>query len=423
MSSENCSSPRVHGRLNLEQQRKRAKELLKGIKASDADSVERFTRSLSKVPDAPKLSDAQRVVALEAGFPSWPQLKQHIEALEFALKNTGSVGDRDLPTLHIRCGNDIQHGLKIAGFQGDFLEFADPFCTGPVPNLSLERHLRSRSRFIADAFDLDEADALGRGRKEYAALESLGGYQRIVLWFEHDSYDQLILAYLLNHFSAHPPAARLELIAVDHVPGVERFIGIGQLSPELLGWLWEQRKEITAPLLQLGAQAWSAITAPSPEPLAELTRGGTPPLPMMARALARHLRELPSLENGLSLTERLTLEIARDLGPITLGRAFGVLMREREPLPFLGDIMFRWVAHGLAEGEEAPLRIEPPAEGEPWFRGLLHLTTTGERLLEGQLHRLELVPAERWIGGVATPGEGGSWCWDEVNGRPHWRPA
>ncbi|VFT36248.1 Uncharacterised protein [Pseudomonas aeruginosa] len=30
---------------------------------------------------------------------------------------------------------------------------------------------------------------------------------------------------------------RLELVEIDRVPGVERFVGIGQLAPELLAWL------------------------------------------------------------------------------------------------------------------------------------------------------------------------------------------
>jgi hypothetical protein len=35
----------------------------------------------------------------------------------------------------------------------------------------------------------------------------------------------------------------------------------------------------------------------------------------MAIALQRHLQELPSRQNGLSLTEQLTLQVLRDKGP------------------------------------------------------------------------------------------------------------
>ena len=49
----------TNGRINLEQQRKRAKELLQRLKSADAAAT-------------PTLSDAQWSIAKELGFPSWP---------------------------------------------------------------------------------------------------------------------------------------------------------------------------------------------------------------------------------------------------------------------------------------------------------------------------------------------------------------
>lgn len=422
MSSE-CNSPRVHGRLNLEQQRKRAKELLKGAHAGEPEALARIAQHLRPLPDTPKLVDAQRVIALENGFSSWPRLKHHTEALAFARIHAGVEGDRDMETVHIRCGSDIQQGLRIAGFLGDFVEFADPFCTGPVPRLPLAEQLLRRGRFVAEAFGIEEGDAVARMRREYAALERLDDYDRIVLWFEHDSYDQLILAYLLKRIGELRPKGRVELIAVDGVPGVERFVGIGQLAPEVLAWLWPRRISLDEAHFELGERAWVAITAPTPEPLHQLVNEGTPLLPLMAPALARHLRELPELRSGLGLTERLTLRILRERGPTTLGRAFGELMRVYEPLPYLGDAMFEWMVGRLAEGVVPLVRIEPPPPGDPWFRGTLYLTNDGERVLSAKTNRLDLAPDERWIGGVVTPGNGGSWCWDDANGCPVWRPS
>src|SRR5438552_1968070 len=74
--------------LNLEQQRKRAKDLRR---AHAAGSVEATLRIIQHLPrtrgkDAAQvlaspftLSDAQLVVAREAGFASWPDLKHHTE--------------------------------------------------------------------------------------------------------------------------------------------------------------------------------------------------------------------------------------------------------------------------------------------------------------------------------------------------------
>jgi ankyrin repeat protein len=74
---------------NLEQQRKRAKDLLKALRAGDAEALVRVRRSHPRlagsrsqtiVADA-QLTDAQWVIAREYGFASWARLKAHIEAL------------------------------------------------------------------------------------------------------------------------------------------------------------------------------------------------------------------------------------------------------------------------------------------------------------------------------------------------------
>jgi len=72
---------------NLEQQRKRAKDLLQAVRAGDGEALARFARrhprlaGSSTIPKDARLTDAQWVVAREYGFASWPRLKAHIEAL------------------------------------------------------------------------------------------------------------------------------------------------------------------------------------------------------------------------------------------------------------------------------------------------------------------------------------------------------
>ena len=53
---------------------------------------------------------------------------------------------------------------------------------------------------------------------------------------------------------------------------------------------------------------------PDPRELAAIMRSGTPALPLLATALHRHLRELPSSVNGLSFTEELALAATRAKG-------------------------------------------------------------------------------------------------------------
>ncbi|UJJ30922.1 DUF1835 domain-containing protein [Halopseudomonas maritima] len=402
------SSPVSNGRLNLEQQRKRAKDLLKSLNAGDPDALQRVSQHLPPRSQTLRLADAQLVIAREAGFASWPRLKQHIESISLANQQLQRTGDQDRKTLHIRCGSDIQHSLRTAGLTGDFLEFSDPFCIGPLSDSDPQTLLHERAAFLAQAFNLAPADALGRQQQSYNALLNLAPYQRIVLWLEHDSYDQLILAYLLHRLRELQPGAELQLIAVDQVPGVARFIGIGQLAPEVLSWLWPQRKHIKPDLLRLGSDAWHALTAADPTALLALIKTGTPALPMLGLALHRHLQQLPDLTHGLGLTERLTLQILQREGPMPTGKVFAQLMRQVEPLPYLGDLMFWWLLQPLLNGPTPLLHVD--SSEADWPQRVIQLSSQGQAVLQGKADGFSCRPTGYWVGGVAlTPGQ------------PHWR--
>jgi len=256
-----------NGRLNLEQQRKRAKELLSQLKQQDPTTT---------------LSQAQWQVARQLGFRSWPKLKAHVDALDFASRHPGFEASDEARTTHWRCGNDIAHSLQVAGFKGRFRMLTDPLCMGPVRDLPMEDFRALRSAFISQAFAIEPRDAARRVADEYAQLEALASAEHSVLWCEADAYDQLFLIRALAGLDRAPE--KLELIEVDRIPGVERFIGIGQLAPDVLAWLWPQRRLIDDEAVQLARQAWSAYCASSPLKLAELALGKHPALPFLAPA-------------------------------------------------------------------------------------------------------------------------------------------
>ncbi|MBA1200217.1 DUF1835 domain-containing protein [Pseudomonas capeferrum] len=397
------------GRLNLDQQRKRAKELLQRLRAEEIHAADDPHRP-------PKLADAQRLVARNLGFTNWPQLKAHCDALAFASRNPGFVADDRPQTHHWRCGNDIQHSLRLAGFKGQFHMLSDPLCMGPVPAVSEDDYCALRSRFISQAFGMDLRHARQRLDGEYASLALLERQAPGVLWCEADAYDQLFLIRVLASLAEVPDD--LSLIESDGVPGVQRFIGIGQLAPEVLAWLWPQRRKVDTAMLSLAREAWAAYRAPSPLAWAALAQGRHTALPLLAPALLRQLQELPGLADGLSLTERLALQSLQDLGPQTFGRLFAELMAVREPLPFLGDMMFHALLRPLIDSPR-PLIVETEQE-QQWTRRTLSLTALGHQVLAGQAYGLDLIGCERWVGGVQLrPGQG-HWALD-AGLQPIWR--
>ncbi|MBW4686482.1 MAG: DUF1835 domain-containing protein [Komarekiella atlantica HA4396-MV6] len=427
----NPRQPLKEERLSLEQQKKRAKDLLFEYRADQELALKRFQQYHPKAFQIrdfaafqPQLSDAQLVIARENGLPSWVKLKEHIQRITQASEDISrgvmTAFDADLKTLHLRCGSDIQNKLAIAGFCGDFLEFADPYCQGPIPpNSNLSQFLNTRAAFISEAYGVTLKDAQNRLEREYSQLCISHQYERVMLWFEHDPYDQLVLAHVLHHFwKIQSFPKHLELICIDSFPGVERFVGLGQLSSEALCTLWERRHPITRQQLQLGDRVWKALSAESPQVLIQIVNTGTPEIPPMAKALRRHLQELPWVKNGLSLTQQLTLSILADKETMRVDKLFGTLVAEKEPLPYLGDTMYWYVLTQMLQSKRPPLEITTESLEEPWYKRVLQLTKTGHALVQGEVNWLEINSSDRWVGGIRLTSGQPVWMWDDLRNQP-----
>lgn len=414
-------------RLNLEQQKKRAKELLKALRAGDAQAWQRLQHQHTKFSHAPidaapqvKLSDAQHVIARELGSPSWPKLRAHIQSMhdmQHAIVSGAAPPDADMHTLHIRCGSDLQGCLPAAGFVGDFLEYSDPVCQGPVfASMSVDTRADFLFRSYAPWMDLTRDTIRDNMQRQQQGLANASGYERIVLWFEHDSYDQLTLARLLAYFELRDEAARLEMVSVRAFPGSARFIGLGQLPPEAVRLLWPRRQPVTREQLEAGRRVWHALCEPSPQALTGLRQSpAIAALLNMAGALLRHLQELPSQFNGLGLTEQLTLEILSEGAP-TPGRAFAKLMREKDPLPWLGDVMYWHILQDMADAQQPALLIGEEGDGLAWHQRSLSLTDSGRALLAGTLDWRDCRPPPRWLGGVQLHDESMTdWRWAHID--------
>ncbi len=394
-------SSTTDGRLNLEQQRKRAKELLRRLKAQEPNAT---------------LAQAQWQVARHLGFSSWPKLKAHVDALDFAARHPDFEACDEARTTHWRCGNDIAHRLQVAGFKGQFRMLSDPLCMGPVRDLPGQAFRAMRSAFISQTFGLDPSDVARRVDDEYSHLETLANAEHSVLWCEADAYDQLFLIRALAGLEQAPP--KLELIEVDRIPGVERFIGIGQLAPDVLAWLWPQRRLITDEAVHLAKQAWAAYCDSTPGALAQLAHAPHPALPLLAPALLRQLQELPGIHDGLSLTERLALRYIAETGPVAFGQVFAELMAKRDPLPFLGDMMFHALMRPLIDARQ-PL-LQETRQDQDWPRRELTLTPLGHQVLDANAYWLDHADHVRWVGGVCLNPRQPHWALSDDT-QPVWR--
>ncbi len=312
--------------------------------------------------------------------------------------------------LHVTNGESAANTLRQTGVGGAVLAWDDVLNEGPVPAVPRRELLRLRARFLADAGWGTATTIRAELERRDEILTTGLAEGPVVLWFEHDLYDQLQLLDVL----ALAGDARPELICIGTFPGRPDFHGLGELTAAELETLWPQRVAVDDAVLAAAAAAWDAVRAPEPTALAAFVAGGGDELPFLRPALRRLLEELPSEADGLSRSERQLLEALVD-GPRRPHELF-LACQEREEAPFDGDA---WVWRRLAALERLVAaagggRVPPPpprGDGRLFAATSFELTDEGRAVLAGRADRVELLGLDRWVGGTHLTPEN-DWRWD-----------
>ena len=286
--------------------------------------------------------------------------------------------------LHITNGDSAAISLRRTGVTGDVIAWRDILHEGPTPaGLALEGMSDVRARFLASI----EMGTFAEVRRQLGARDAaLRGARQVVLWFEHDLYDQLQLIQILATLATQPETTA-ELISISKFAGVEPFHGLGQLSPAQLASLWPVRRRVTPAQLALGSRAWKAFCSSDPLALRHLAGTDTQPLPFLHDAILRHFEEFPSPPDGLSRTERQILRA------VAAGhQSFEAIFRAnqaQEVAPFMGDSVVQLRLDGLINARTPLITREPYV-----------LTSAGQRVLAGETDARQLNGIDRWLGGV-----------------------
>ena len=236
--------------------------------------------------------------------------------------------------LHVTNGDSTVAIMERARLTGDLVPWRDVLHEGPVPPLPAGELRRVRAEYLATVGTAGAADVEAdlRARDERLAAAIADG-EPVVLWFEHDLYDQLQLVQVLAGLSDRPE--HVELICVGSFPGRPGFAGLGELDPDELASLWPVRTPVVGEHVRAARAAWDAFRAPDPRGLVRASTSYDERLPYVAPALRRLLEELPGARDGLSRTERQLLA-AVAAGARTREQAF-LDAAAREQAPFLGD--------------------------------------------------------------------------------------
>lgn len=320
--------------------------------------------------------------------------------------------------LHIVNGDSVGDKLRLSRIEGDILVWREVYSFGPIfPDMG-EAELQLRAQYLEHKLGIPATDFVEGCRTQEAQLRGIHSHDDVVLWFEHDLFDQTMLVYLLHQLSMQSLGdTRIHLLCIGEFPGIEPFHGLGQLSVEQLESLAGTWRQIGQEELVLGSTIWQAYASPKVEDHLAIVRMNTSALPYAHAAFNYHLARFPSAFNGLGIVEQTVLELVRDGAdsPIELFRQTIDRLHELG----MGDVEFghrlRWMLqqpNALLElqGVETMTEVSLDAPLPP-HNSTIMITAIGRSVLAGELDRVSIAGIDEWYGGLHLQGHI-NWRWD-----------
>jgi hypothetical protein len=298
-------------------------------------------------------------------------------------------------SLHVTNGDSVLYMWKKAGLLGTHMAWRDVLHEGPVPaGLPLEELSRVRAQFLCDRGYGNPIKIHHDFEKRDATLRRAADFDEVVLWFEHDLYDQLHLLQILNVLrEMGMGSGSVQLVQSDQY--------LGTLVAEELMALFSKRRFVTSGTSESAERAWKAFTSDDPGALQAAASDRFAGLPFLHDAFRRLCEEYPATESGLSRSQKHVLEaVAQGIAP-----AEEIFRRAqtREEAGFMGDTACYRVITDLS-AQPAPLLAE--------LENGYDVTVLGRRVLGGDADWLDQQPLDRWIGGVHLT-SAHHWRWDD----------
>ncbi|SDW81598.1 protein of unknown function [Marininema mesophilum] len=207
----------------------------------------------------------------------------------------------------------------------------------------------------------------------------------LVLWFDTDRYDQMMLLYLLKR------CRELGISTIDLVT-IPTGVLSGDAGKSVIKHLFDQRIPLGEEHLIEATNAWKDYIAEDPRGIVERLKKESR-FDHVNAAFSRHLEYFPSQTTGLNIVEEMVLSL------IQAGvSSFESLFREvtiQRPEDGLSDVHFAAIVNELTTEQNPLICKETSTTEEVW-----KLTALGERVLAGEEDRIQVVGIDWWLGGV-----------------------
>jgi hypothetical protein len=264
--------------------------------------------------------------------------------------------------------------------------------------LSLEETSALRARYLSERGYDSPIKLIHEFARRDTQIRRAVEFDEVVLWFEHDLFDQLQLLQTLTALEElNLEPGRVAVVQADHY--------LANMTVDEIFPLLSKRRTATAAIFKSARRSWERFTSPSPDDLYAAAGEDAIGLPFLRPALQRLCEEYPWKRDGLSRSQRQALYAVAQ-GPGRTNELFA-RAQAREEAYFLGERVFEKILEDLAAGGGALIEEE---------EGKLVPSALGRRVLAGDADWLDDRAIDRWIGGVHLLPERLT-RWDEDAGR------
>ena len=318
--------------------------------------------------------------------------------------------------LNITNGDCTVKVMREAGIKGEYLPWRDVLHEGPVPTGITQSELNKvRARFISEQGWDEYENVVDWFNYRDSMLELANTYDEVVLWFEHDLYDQLQLIQVLTLLAEKDMAGvPLNLICVADY--------LGPMQPETILKLTDNKQPVIDEHYEIAIKAWKAFTSFDPIQIYNLLAKNLSPFAFLKEALYRLMQQYPSVENGLNRTERQILQAIKSGCKIPY--EIFAHNQDADEIKFMGDTTFWYYMKSLSSGimplvkTESGEKFKLPEkfESQKAFNAQqLVITDIGKLVLENKADWLDYYSIDRCYGGVRIYEEN-IWRWSDDTG-------
>ena len=316
-------------------------------------------------------------------------------------------------TVHVLNGDAMVERFPIPDEQGSKVVWREILCEGPVRKDFDDAFFEARKNWLSTAFAHWEADMPDYDQEvngELRKLEAVGPKDKVMLWFESDLFCQINLLGAVNYLIQLGVSPERIYQPVFGQP----IYGFSDFSQESLLEAAENAVPIAPDDMEWAQKLWQAFTDDQPQKLVPFLDDKPATLPDMPSALALHCQRFPSLYDGLSLEERMMLELARKRRTTPYKQLMGSFFAATAELGF-GDLQVQLILNRLSptlmtfNGKPFPL----PGIADPVaMEDAVAVTTQARMIMQRKSNWLNFTDFDRWLGGVHLTRERHMHFWD-----------